>query len=759
MIKLQRTIFARLLIFNLAFIVAATLVTQVIYYNYFNHKYIQESIRNNLLLVEQVRRSIDERILEKTLSIPVIYLYRSPSNYNLVYPMDHDISQESAAILKVSRRLNELKNSYEFIHSVDLYYPYQHLIFINSTVCFLSDANFTRQYLPVWLAKYQKKVRQKAYWLPLHNTRINNEEIVTYVYQTPQGGAVIGINIKREFLQRLLATMKLDPQGLFWIFDGSGKMVVNEGNATPPYRIRTKIVGRILSMGNAGMFTAAVGGVSFVISFSKSIHNNWRYISLIPTGRFYEKSRQVMFVAILIGGALLLINLLGMIAITKKAHQPLAPVLQTVGSLAAKFGGVSENRDEYQMLNVTLDTLAGRIEGLTRRLDENKPVIKHNLIAALLDGRIGYEQWRKNYRQIYGQELDGELFSCFLIRLKCNLAKQNPDFHSMMLVAYNLIDILEQQEAPWDIRAIAGDDYQSVIGIISHSKGLKRPEIFKKIAIAIETIYHGRYQLALGNACQPIGDQVALAFQQAQTTLRYGFLFPKLKFLDYQRIQPENLRPTGNFHRAIAKITVLLRAGSLKELKLAIHQLFVALVKDGYQIDICRNTIGDLISILYNTTTEMGLDPAMILGSDPRVTWKELSDALAVKKWLEGCVTQILAAVKERREKTDDSLEMKIKKFIINNITNELSLEKVADALHIYYYTLSRTFKSITGLSFVEYVKDLKMQIAANLLCEAKLSVKEISNRLGYHSVPYFIRVFKTKYGMTPKEFQRNNRL
>jgi AraC-like DNA-binding protein len=392
-------------------------------------------------------------------------------------------------------------------------------------------------------------------------------------------------------------------------------------------------------------------------------------------------------------------------------------------------------------------------------LDENKPVIKHNLITALLNGRIDYEQWRENYRQIYGRELDGALYSCFLIQLKCNPAKPNPDFHSMMLVVYNLINILEQRETSWNIRAIAGDDHQSVIGIISHSEGLKRPELFKKMAIAIETIYHDRYQLALGNACQPIGDQVALAFQQAQTTLRYGFLFPKLKFLDYQRIQPENLRSTGDFHRAIAKITDLLRAGSLEELKLAIHQLLIALIKDGYQIDICRNTIGDLISILYNTPIEMGLDPVMILGADPRVAWRKWPDVLMVKDWLDDCVTQILAAVRERREKFGDSLETKIKQFIIDNITNELSLEKVADALHIYYYTLSRTFKTITGFSFVDYVKDLKMQIAANLLCEAKLSVKEISNRLGYHSVPYFIRVFKTKYGMTPKEFQRNNRL
>jgi AraC-like DNA-binding protein len=761
MIKLRRTIFSRLLLFNLAFIVAATLITQMIYYQYFNRKYLQESTRNNLLLVEQIRRSVDERVLEKVISIPVNYLCRLQSNYALVYPMDHNIAHESGAILNASRRLDELKNAYEFIHSVDLYYPAGNLIFVNSTVCFLNGGDASRKYLPVWLTEYQKKgwEKRKTFWLPLHNNGISNEEIVTYVNRTQQGEAIMGINIKREFIQKILAVMKLDPQGLIWIFDGSGKLVVNDGNRLPPERIRRKLINRILSLGKSGMFSANLGGVPLVISFSQSSHNNWRYISLIPAGHFYEKSRRVMLFAVLLGGVLLLLNLLGSIAVTKKAHKPLAPVLRAVGSLAAKFGDAPETQDEYQMLNATLDTLAGTIEDLTQKLDENKPVIRHNLIADLLYGRIGYEQWQSNYQQIYGHELNQDLFGCFLIRLKGNPAKPNPDFQSKMLVAYNLINILEQQDFPGKVRAIVGDDHQSIAGMINHGEGLRRAEMIKKITGAIGTIYQGRYQLGLGNSYQPIHDQVAHSFRQAQTALQYGFLFPKLKLLDYQRIQPETLRPTGNLQRTITKIAEYLRAGSLEELKLTVHQLFTALVKDGYQVDFCRNTIADLISTLYNTAAAMGFDTLTVVGVDLRVVWKDQPDILTLKDWLEDCLAKLIAAVKESRDKFDEGLEIKVKQFIAANLTNELSLEKVADALHIRYDTLSRTFKAVTGLSFVDYVKELKMQNAANLLCEENLSVHEVANRLGYHSVPYFIKLFKAKYGFTPKEFQHRNRL
>lgn len=62
-------------------------------------------------------------------------------------------------------------------------------------------------------------------------------------------------------------------------------------------------------------------------------------------------------------------------------------------------------------------------------------------------------------------------------------------------------------------------------------------------------------------------------------------------------------------------------------------------------------------------------------------------------------------------------------------------------------------FKKITGLSVKSFFIKNKIELAKNLLETENTDVNELSSRLNYHSVSYFIKRFKEYYGMTPKEF------
>lgn len=87
----------------------------------------------------------------------------------------------------------------------------------------------------------------------------------------------------------------------------------------------------------------------------------------------------------------------------------------------------------------------------------------------------------------------------------------------------------------------------------------------------------------------------------------------------------------------------------------------------------------------------------------------------------------------------------------------ELSLKKVAK---IFAYTekyLSHFFKSKMGTGFNEYVNNLRLQNALELVEKDVCSVTEIALKCGFSDPLYFSRCFKRKMGKSPTEYIKNN--
>ncbi len=69
-----------------------------------------------------------------------------------------------------------------------------------------------------------------------------------------------------------------------------------------------------------------------------------------------------------------------------------------------------------------------------------------------------------------------------------------------------------------------------------------------------------------------------------------------------------------------------------------------------------------------------------------------------------------------------------------------------------------RRIKSITGQTTVEFIRDVRMKRAAQLLAHSSLRVSEIAFEVGVENVKYFRKTFQKIYGMAPTEYARQHR-
>ena len=103
-----------------------------------------------------------------------------------------------------------------------------------------------------------------------------------------------------------------------------------------------------------------------------------------------------------------------------------------------------------------------------------------------------------------------------------------------------------------------------------------------------------------------------------------------------------------------------------------------------------------------------------------------------------------------------DDTDYRIKKalrIIQQEYNSDLALEDVAERVYMAHTYFSHMFKKHIGRGFVEYLNDLRIEKAKQLLRNRQLKVSEIAVLTGFNDLNYFCRVFKKRTGFTPSVF------
>lgn len=93
--------------------------------------------------------------------------------------------------------------------------------------------------------------------------------------------------------------------------------------------------------------------------------------------------------------------------------------------------------------------------------------------------------------------------------------------------------------------------------------------------------------------------------------------------------------------------------------------------------------------------------------------------------------------------------------YLSENCEKNISLDKLADHFFLSKYYLCRIFKEITNYTISEYINIHRILKAKNLLETTKLSISEISSMLGFESLTYFEKIFKTYTNLSPLRYRK----
>ena len=92
--------------------------------------------------------------------------------------------------------------------------------------------------------------------------------------------------------------------------------------------------------------------------------------------------------------------------------------------------------------------------------------------------------------------------------------------------------------------------------------------------------------------------------------------------------------------------------------------------------------------------------------------------------------------------------------YIEAHLADTIEITDIAETAGISISECLRCFKHSIGTTPIQYVKQLRIQKAAELLTYTTLSITEVALECGFQEMSYFLKTFRQAHGCTPTEFR-----
>jgi len=157
-----------------------------------------------------------------------------------------------------------------------------------------------------------------------------------------------------------------------------------------------------------------------------------------------------------------------------------------------------------------------------------------------------------------------------------------------------------------------------------------------------------------------------------------------------------------------------------------------------------RSMLAELLDSIEQETTEKGHE------------WQESVRAylslllITVGRYIHGAIKEFIHA-KPREWGVVASV---IRMVMMDFANSDLTLESIGEVLYVSKSHISRLFKQLTGETFSEYLRNIRISHACTLLEETDMTIEEIVLHCGLRDIPTFYRTFRQLRNMTPNQYR-----
>lgn len=190
-----------------------------------------------------------------------------------------------------------------------------------------------------------------------------------------------------------------------------------------------------------------------------------------------------------------------------------------------------------------------------------------------------------------------------------------------------------------------------------------------------------------------------------------------------------------------------------------VASLFTDIEMTQLTVQDCHVYVLEILTSIMKVAKEFRLELDTIFGSNeyPFAEITKFNNLNEVKLWITGICIKLMNHISKGRQSSYNQLVDDAKAYIsIHYHESDISINKVCKHLHISTGYFSSLFKKEVKMTFVNYVMQLRMDSAKDLLRTSDMKSFEIAEKVGFIDPNYFSFCFRKRFGISPKEYRNN---
>ena len=198
------------------------------------------------------------------------------------------------------------------------------------------------------------------------------------------------------------------------------------------------------------------------------------------------------------------------------------------------------------------------------------------------------------------------------------------------------------------------------------------------------------------------------------------------------------------------------RCGDRKQAKKALRELLNEIFSSKASIETVKACVLELLIVLSRSAVEGGanLDQLTLLNIKGINGLHSCNSKEQVEQWMIDSLDSFMDNMLKNRSSINLRVINKACDYIIENCHRNISLEEVAQTVHLSHFYFSRLFKQEKGYNFVDFITKVRVDRAKVMLQDPDYTVVQIAAEVGYQDASYFCRVFRHTMDMTPKQYR-----
>ena len=365
------------------------------------------------------------------------------------------------------------------------------------------------------------------------------------------------------------------------------------------------------------------------------------------------------------------------------------------------------------------------VKKLNDYFQEVLPKLQSNFFISLIEGRVEKHDYER-FLQAYQVDMKGPLFGCVIFHTSENHVPEgmNPLLLSMSVER----EIKQRLMDQWNCREFI---YMGNTLLILE---LDAEDKITQITDACDRFCRWAYRImgavvtaGIGTVCDSLYE-ISLSYERAREAVSYRVLYGTKRAINIGEIVPkEQIKPVQSEESRMQTLFRAIRIGDSAEIERAAHGEMEKLHKNTETMSQYNLATMEIVSGFFKFCTDNSLDFNKISGNMQNIYEKvSQMDESSLTAWI----------VQERYMEAD------------------ISLDEVCAVLGVSNSYFSSVFKKEAGKSFISYLTDYRMDIAAEMILNTDEKSYTIAEKVGYLDANYFSYVFKKKFGVSPSKYR-----